>query len=355
MPGRQQRGSDAYDRYTRFSEAPMTVLAFLMIPVLLVPLIRPVHGAVAVSFDLADDVIWALFGFDYGTKLWLAPDRFRFVRTHLVDLAVVALPFLRPLRALRALRGLGELRMLRLLQASRLVAFLGTGIGHARAIIQRKGLHYVAVVVIAIMFASAGLEVAFESHAKGSNIHSYGDALWWALVTVTSVGYGDRYPVTASGRAVAVVLMITGIALFGVVTASIASYFVEQDQDRRMEERVDEILTVLHRLEARLDASERLSLASSEHQAPAASERQGLASSERQGLASSERQGLASSEHQAPTMPERHIPAAAAEPAPGSSPKLAPRSSPESAPRLSPSPVPVPEAAPASQPLQMGD
>jgi hypothetical protein len=113
------------------------------------------------------------------------------------------------------------------------------------------------------MFAAAGLEVAFEAHAKGSNIHSYGGALWWAVVTVTSVGYGDQYPVTVAGRVVAVVLMITGIALFGVVAASIASYFVEQDQDRRVEARMDEILAVLHRLEARLDAAERGSAAGS--------------------------------------------------------------------------------------------
>jgi len=168
------------------------------------------------------------------------------VRTHLFDLAVVLLPFLRPLRALRALRGLGELRALRLLQASRLAAFLGTGFGHAHEIIRRRGLHYVVALAAATMLAAAGLEVAFEAHAKGSTIHNYGDALWWSVVTVTSVGYGDESPVTDAGRAVAVVLMITGIALFGVVAASIASYFVEQDTDRRVEARMDEILTVLH-------------------------------------------------------------------------------------------------------------
>jgi voltage-gated potassium channel len=257
MPGGQQRrGGEAYDRYVRFSQVPMTALAFLMIPVLLVPLIRPLHGAVAVSFDAADYLIWALFAADYCVRLALVPNRPRFVRTHLFDLAVVLLPFLRPLRVLRALRGLGELRALRLLQASRLAAFLGTGFGHAHEIIRRRGLHYVVALVVAIMLAAAGLEVAFEAHARGSTIHNYGDALWWSVVTVTSVGYGDESPVTAAGRAVAVVLMITGIALFGVVAASIASYFVEQDTDRKVEARMDEILTVLHRLEARLDAAE---------------------------------------------------------------------------------------------------
>jgi voltage-gated potassium channel len=256
MPGRPRRGSEACDRYVQFSEAPMTGLAFAMIPVLVIPLVRPVHGAVAIFFHAADDLIWVLFGADYAVRLYLAPERRRFVRTHLVDLAVVLLPFLRPLRAIRAVRGLGQLRTLRLLQASRLAAFIGTGIGHARAIVARRGLHYVAAIVVAIMFAAAGLEVAFEAHARGGTIHNYGDALWWSVVTITSVGYGDQYPVTLAGRAVAVVLMITGIGLFGVVAAAIASYFVEQDAGREADARVDEVLTVLHRIEARLDAIE---------------------------------------------------------------------------------------------------
>jgi hypothetical protein len=95
MPGRQQRrGSEAYDRYVQFSQVPMTALAFLMIPVLLIPLARPVHGALAVSFDAADYVIWVLFAADYCVRFTLAPDRPRFVRAHLFDLTVVVLPFL---------------------------------------------------------------------------------------------------------------------------------------------------------------------------------------------------------------------------------------------------------------------
>ena len=65
-----------------------------------------------------------------------------------------------------------------------------------------------------------------ERQAPGSNIHTLGDSLWWAATTVTTVGYGDRYPVTGTGRVMAVMLMLTGIALVGVVTAAVASYFV---------------------------------------------------------------------------------------------------------------------------------
>jgi hypothetical protein len=137
-----------------------------------------------------------------------------------------------------------------------------------------------------------------------------------ALVTVTSVGYGDKYPVTAAGRAVAVVLMITGIALFGVVTASITSYFVEQDQDRRMEERVDEILTVLHRLEARFEASERHGPCASEQYSPSTAKQYSPSTAERQAPATSE-------------------------PAPRSSPEPAPRSSRGPVPESEPEPVPA--------------
>jgi voltage-gated potassium channel len=70
-----------------------------------------------------------------------------------------------------------------------------------------------------------------EHHAHGGNIHDFGQGLWWAVVTVTTVGYGDRYPVTPMGQGVAVVLMLAGIGLIGALTATVASYFVEQKED----------------------------------------------------------------------------------------------------------------------------
>ncbi len=78
------------------------------------------------------------------------------------------------------------------------------------------------------MFLGAWLVLLFEVHAAGSNIHNYGNALWWAIVTVTTVGYGDRYPLTPGGRIVATVLMLVGIGLIGVLTATVASVFVQE-------------------------------------------------------------------------------------------------------------------------------
>lgn len=97
-----------------------------------------------------------------------------------------------------------------------------------------------------------------ERTARGSNIKTFGDALWWAATTVTTVGYGDRYPTTGQGRLIAVGLMVVGIALLGVVTATIAAWFVERLRDvQETEERADatlaQVLDELRELRVRLD------------------------------------------------------------------------------------------------------
>lgn len=89
----------------------------------------------------------------------------------------------------------------------------------------------------------------------GGNIDSFGDALWWAITTVTTVGYGDTFPVTPAGRGIAAFLMVAGIALFGVLTANIAAFFIEQEyQGDPVAERLDEVLQRLERLETLLEA-----------------------------------------------------------------------------------------------------
>jgi voltage-gated potassium channel len=121
----------------------------------------------------------------------------------------------------------------------------------AKDVLTHRGLHFVLLAVGLIVFACAGLILSFEADAPGSNIHSFGDAIWWAIVTVTTVGYGDRFPVTAGGRGVAVVLMLVGIGLIGVLTATVASYFVEQKADEgntALVERLDRMEAMLAKL-----------------------------------------------------------------------------------------------------------
>lgn len=242
MMGRIRRSPEAYERFSRAVDGPMTVLAIVWLPVLVVPLVARLSPDVSDTFNAVDYTVWAVFVVEYLVKLGLAPSRWVFVRTHVLDLVVIVIPFLRPVRALRVLR---------LLRAG---VVAGEGLGRARRLLTEHGLQYVLLAAIVIVFAGAAAELGFEHTAHGSNIHSYADALWWAVVTVTTVGYGDRFPVTAGGRGVAIVLMLVGIGLLGVITANVAAYFVtkgDTDDRRRLQvleerlERMEGLLEVI--------------------------------------------------------------------------------------------------------------
>jgi voltage-gated potassium channel len=245
MAGRSQ---DAYDRFVSAVDLPLTILALLWLPVLVLPYVTTLPSDVNDTFEAINYLVWAAFVVDYLTRLYLVPDRRNFFTHHFLDLAVVVLPVLRPLRAVR---------LLRLLTLTRVGVVLANALTRLRALLTHKNLHYVLLAVTMIIFACAGLVLSFEAHAKGSNIHNFSDAIWWAMVTVTTVGYGDRYPVTAGGRGVAVVLMLVGIGLIGVLTATVASFFVEQQAD----DTIAELSARLERMEAMLvrltDESER--------------------------------------------------------------------------------------------------
>jgi voltage-gated potassium channel len=237
----EPRVEEALERFSARVDPWMMLLALLWLPVLVVPLVTRLHGSIALAFGIADYTVWAAFAAEYVFKFFLAVEKGRFVRTHLLDLALVAVPILRPLRLAR---------LLRFIRLGRVVLVLGTSLKRTRAVLTHHGLHFVLLAVTGIIFVGAGLEVALERSAKGASIHSFGDALWWAMVTVTTVGYGDKAPVTGAGRWVAVVLMLTGIGLVGVLTATFASFFIQQQHTEELSEvkaQLQEIKDLLER------------------------------------------------------------------------------------------------------------
>ncbi|MEV0615873.1 potassium channel family protein [Nonomuraea sp. NPDC050404] len=201
------------------------------IPVLVPGLPAPAH---AVCWYL-QVLSWALFTADYLIRLILAPRKPRFLLRNIPALLVVVLPLLRPLWLLRAL-------LLLHVVAERIQLPL-----RLRAVVYVSG----TAVFLALVGSIAVLDV--ERHDPDGNIKSIGDALWWALTTMTTVGYGDRFPVTVEGRVVAAGLMLAGIALLGVVTAAIASWFVERFErtaalERRTEAELAQVVAELTEL-----------------------------------------------------------------------------------------------------------
>ncbi|BAU32770.1 potassium channel family protein [Microcella alkaliphila] len=170
-------------------------------------------GTTLIVLDVALLVLWVVFAVDYVARLALAKPRARWFWRNIPLLLMVVLPFFRPLYLLRLLT------LLTVLRKATGSAFRGTV------------TVYVTVAALVIILIGALGVLDAEQNADGALITTFPDALWWALVTITTVGYGDLYPVTGTGRVIASGLMIAGIALVGSVTATLASWFVERIKD----------------------------------------------------------------------------------------------------------------------------
>lgn len=153
---------------------------------------------------------WAVFVADYIARLILTGDRRRWFFRNLLSLLVVVLPVLRPLRLVRLLT------LFTVFQRAAGTALRG------RVVV------FAAASTVLLVFVASLAVLDAERHALGADITTFGAALWWACVTVTTVGYGDLSPVTFEGRCVAVAMMVCGIALLGTITATIASWLVER-------------------------------------------------------------------------------------------------------------------------------
>jgi voltage-gated potassium channel len=236
----------AFERFSRTVDGPLTVLALVMIPLIVLPLVTNLSPGTESVVLAIDYLIWAVFAAEYAIKLYLAPNRRQFVARHIPDLIIVLVPMLRPLRVMRSVR------LLRLLRLALLTGLAAKGLREARNILRRRGLNWVLLIVLVLNLIAAAVVLEFERGNPDANIDSYPDALWWAVTTITTVGYGDRFPMSPAGRGIAVVLMIAGIAMFGVITASIAAYFVEQKAEEDLAGRLDQIMERLDRIETRL-------------------------------------------------------------------------------------------------------
>lgn len=214
----------------------MLVLALALVPAVVLPIVFDLPGPMTASLVTVGWIIWAAFLFEYLVKLYLAPRRWHMVRTHVFDLVIIAVPILRPLRALHSLRALSATSgLVRAAQA-------------VRRLTRRRGFRtFIALVLLVIVLSATAVWMIERDH-PGTQFSSFGDVLWWAIFTGTTIGQPERFPVTLEGRALGIVLMMFRVSLLAMITAHMAAYFIERDGD----ENRDDITERLDRIEALL-------------------------------------------------------------------------------------------------------
>jgi len=167
-----------------------------------------------------DDFVCAVFLMDFFVHLLLAPSKAKFLQMGWIDL-LSSIPEVGWLRWGRVFRVFRIVRALRSVSA----VYQHFSADRAKGTFVMVGLMSVTAILLATI---AVFEI--ERGATGANIHSAGDSLWWAFATITTIGYGDHFPVTLAGRIVAVVLVVFGLSFFGTFTAYVASFFLEKAQ-----------------------------------------------------------------------------------------------------------------------------
>jgi voltage-gated potassium channel len=172
-----------------------------------------------------DDVICMVFIGDFFHRLWIAPSKLRFLAWGWIDL-VSSIPMLNCLRWGRAVRAI---RLIRALRAFRSIKILIQFLFHKRA---QGAFAVVGLITFLLVIFSSIVVLDFEPSQPNGNIKTFVDAIWWATVTISTVGNSGLYPVTVEGRIVAVFLMVGGLGLLGTFTGFIASYFLGAGQKR---------------------------------------------------------------------------------------------------------------------------
>jgi voltage-gated potassium channel len=199
-------------KWDKAAEWPLTIAAILFLIAYATQIIARPDGFLSIACELILYATWTVFVIDYLTRLIITENRWRWFYRHLLDLAIVVLPMLRPLRLMRFLT---------------VLALIGRNTGNMLR--GRVVIYTVGATVLTVFIASLAV---FDAENGIGDIATFPDAVWWAFVTITTVGYGDFYPVTLTGRITAVGLMVGGLALIGVVTATLASWIVERVADQ---------------------------------------------------------------------------------------------------------------------------
>ena len=241
-----------------FLAGPMTVLGVVWLVLIVVDLTRGLPPLL----DALNLAIWGLFILQFALEFAIAPRKGRYLRRNWLTALSLVLPALRVVRIARFARALRAVRGVRLV---RVVSSANRGMRTLGRVMGRRGLGYVLALTLLVNVLGAAGILAFERDVPGSAIDGFGTALWWTAMTLTTMG-SDYFPRSAEGRVLALLLAVYGFAVFGYVTASIASLFVARDAEegdgelagaREIAELRDEVAALNRRIETLLEVQRR--------------------------------------------------------------------------------------------------
>jgi len=205
----ETRAEHAVHAWERWSTIPLAVLAFVYLGLYSMEVLGDWPKLVLFDFVAISDIIWGIFIIDFAVRFFMSPAKVQFLKSNAIELVSLVLPFFRAFRMFRVVIALGFLSRVGKSLSAKINIYVGL------------------ILPLLIYVCSLGVYEA-EHLAPGANIKQFGDAVWWAFVTIATVGYGDYYPVTLEGRIIAVFLMISGLALVSVIAVSVATMFLNR-------------------------------------------------------------------------------------------------------------------------------
>ena len=206
-------------------ETPMLILAFAWLALLIGELV----WGESLSFEIVGIIIWAVFIVNFVLEFVLAPLKIPYLKSNWVTAVSLLIPALRIFRVVRVFKLLRIARVGRGLRLFRVVSSLNRGMGALESNLRRRGFGYVVALSVLFVFAGAAGMYAFERGISGG-LNSYGEALWWTAMIMTTLG-SQYWPQTLEGRVLCVFLALYAFAVFGYLTATLATFFIGRDAE----------------------------------------------------------------------------------------------------------------------------
>lgn len=237
----RQKRWDLLEKINRITDKPLIILSFVWLSLLIIDFTRGLNELLKVI----NYIIWIFFILDFLIEIIIAPRKWQYLRQNWLTAGSLVLPALRMFRVIHIVRFLRAMHAARTISLLRLITVLNRSMGAVSYVLGRHGIGYLLTITAIITFASAAAMARFESPGAlreagfvkvaeaGAGLHSYGDALWWTAMIMTTMG-SEYWPKTTEGRLLGWLLALYAFAIFGYITATIASYFIGQDRENQL-------------------------------------------------------------------------------------------------------------------------